>query len=247
MKRGVRTLLGIGMWLAIYLLAVYVIPAVSFINGLVEDVIWLSNGEISQVSLLILSMIFIFVLPGDGRKTYGFRGVGVGQLVKPVALAVLVSVLFFILNFFVILIVGMPSAEGSSPIAGKSLLNFFLTVVILASICEEIFNRGLVQGFLSPLREHGFKLFRQHISLPVSISGLLFGLGHLCLLTSMELRMVILIVISATFLGLVAGYYREKTGSLLPAVAVHMTFNIVSGIIPRLLMLVMMGGGPPSG
>jgi len=246
MKRSVRILLGIGMWLIIYLLAVYLIPRVGFIAGFIAKADWLSKGEISQVSFLILSLALIVQLPGCDRKFYGFRGARVGQLVKPVALGVLVSVCFFILNFVVILISGMPGEQSGSPIADKSLLNFILTVVILASICEEIFSRGLVQSFLSPLREHGFRLFRL-FSLPVIICALLFGLGHLCLLRSLELRAVILIVISAMALGLIAGYYREKTGSLLPAVAVHMTFNIVSGVIPRLLMMAMAGGGPPSG
>jgi membrane protease YdiL (CAAX protease family) len=236
MKRSVRILLGIGIWLIVYLLAVYLIPKVSFIARFVSNTDWLSRGEISQVSFLILSLALIVQLPGRDRQLYGFRGAQVGQLIKPVALGVLVSVSFFIMNFIVILISGMPDIQGSNPITDKSILNFILTVVILASICEEIFNRGLIQGFLSPLKENGFRLFRV-FSLPVTICALLFGLGHLCLLRSMEPRVVTLIIISATALGFIAGFYREKTGSLLPAIAVHMTFNIVSGVIPRLLMV----------
>jgi membrane protease YdiL (CAAX protease family) len=136
----------------------------------------------------------------------------------------------------VMMISGPPGGDEGGPAMSKGLLNFVLTVVILASICEEIFNRGLVQGFLSPLKDKGVKLGKVHISLPVTICGLLFGLGHLCLLGNMDSRVVVLIVISATALGFVAGYFREKTDSLMPAIAVHMTFNIVSGVIPRLLM-----------
>jgi len=235
MSKGLRILVAVGMWLAIYFLSVYLLPDIGFFHALVEKHGWLSGGEISQISILILSLILIFRLPGGNRERYGIRGTGFGQLIAPVGLGALVSIGFFILNIVVVLIAGLPGEPQGGPAADKSLLNFILTVVILASICEEIFNRGLVQGFLSPLKEHPFRLFRL-FSLPVAIAGILFGLGHLCLLRAMEPRTVILIVISASALGLIAGHYREKTGSLLPAIAVHMTFNIVSGVIPRLLM-----------
>ena len=240
MKNSTRILLGIAIWLIIYLLGVYLIPRVGFISGIVTGADWLSNGEISQVSFLILSLILIYRLPGGDRERYGFRGTSIGQLIAPVAMGVLVSIGFFVLNFVVVLVAGLPGGPQGGPIADKSLLNFVLTVVILASVCEEIFSRGLVQGFLSPLREKSFRLFGL-FSLPVTIAGLLFGLGHFCLLRAMEPRMVILIVLSASALGLIAGHYREKTGSLLPAIAVHMTFNIVSGVVPKLLMMLATG------
>jgi membrane protease YdiL (CAAX protease family) len=235
MKTGTRIFLGIAIWLLIYLLSVSLIPEVGFIDRFLDETGWLSNGEISQISLLVLSLMVMLRLPGGDRKRYGFQGTGVGQLIAPVGLGVLVSVGFFVLNIVVVLIAGMPDGPQSGPVVEKSLLNFIITVVIVASICEEIFNRGLVQGFLSPLQEHSFRLFGL-FSLPVAIAGILFGLGHLCLLGSMGPRMAVMIIISATALGLIAGHYREKTGSLVPAIAVHMTFNIVSGVIPRLLM-----------
>jgi membrane protease YdiL (CAAX protease family) len=245
MKKVVRVLLGIGIWLIIYVLGVYLIPEVDFIAGIVDKNDWLSNGEISQLSFLILSLILIFRLPGGDRERYGFRGTSIGQLIRPVGLGVLVSIGFFIINIIVVMVAGRPGTPGSGSIADRSLLNFILTVVILASICEEIFTRGLVQGFLSPLREHPFRLFGL-FSLPVIIAGFLFGIGHLCLLPSMGPRIGVSIVISASALGLIAGHYREKTGSLLPAIAVHMTFNIVSGVIPQLLMMIA-AGAPQAG
>jgi membrane protease YdiL (CAAX protease family) len=38
-------------------------------------------------------------------------------------------------------------------------------------------------------------------------------------------------IVLATFLGIVAAYYRESTGSLLPAILVHALFNI-GGTLP---------------
>jgi membrane protease YdiL (CAAX protease family) len=45
----------------------------------------------------------------------------------------------------------------------------------------------------------------------------------------------------ATFLGLVAARYREKTGSLLPAIIVHALFNIGS-MLPLWTILWLRGG-----
>jgi hypothetical protein len=110
-----------------------------------------------------------------------------------------------------------------------------ISIWLIASTCEEIFYRGLILSFLAPLKEYGFKLFRSHISVPVIVSAIGFGLGHLCLLNQMESIIVVGIVISATLLGFIAGYFREKTGSLVPAIAAHLTFNIVGFAIGSLL------------
>jgi len=235
MNRGLRTLVGIGIWLAVYLIAVYLMPSLGIVRRAIDAHTWLSNGEISQVTFLILSFLLILIFARGDWSDYGLRGVWVAQLVRSVAMAIGVSLLFFVLSAVVMMISGPPDKMGG-PAMNKGLLKFVLTVVLLASICEEIFNRGLVQGFLAPLKTMGVKLGKVHISLPVTICGLLFGLGHLCLWGNMDSRIVILIIISAMVLGFIAGYFREKTDSLVPAIVVHMTFNVVSGVIPRLLM-----------
>jgi membrane protease YdiL (CAAX protease family) len=43
------------------------------------------------------------------------------------------------------------------------------------------------------------------------------------------------ILISTTVMGFIGGYYRERSGSLLPAIAAHMTFNVVGTTVPMLL------------
>ncbi len=43
------------------------------------------------------------------------------------------------------------------------------------------------------------------------------------------------LILLVTFLGLVAAHYREKTGSLLPAISIHALFNI-GGSLPLWVM-----------
>jgi membrane protease YdiL (CAAX protease family) len=47
--------------------------------------------------------------------------------------------------------------------------------------------------------------------------------------------MTIPICVSASLLGLVAGYHRQETGSLVPAILVHALFN-VGGTLPGWLL-----------
>jgi membrane protease YdiL (CAAX protease family) len=49
------------------------------------------------------------------------------------------------------------------------------------------------------------------------------------------------ITLQAFILGLIADYYHEKTGSLIPAYFVHLTFNVVGMVIPHIIMMVMKG------
>jgi membrane protease YdiL (CAAX protease family) len=59
---------------------------------------------------------------------------------------------------------------------------------------------------------------------------LFFGFMHFVLIKSMG-PAAIPVILLAVVLGLVAARYRERTGSLLPAIIVHALFNI-GGMLP---------------
>ena len=94
-----------------------------------------------------------------------------------------------------------------------------------------MFMRGLYQSWLSPLQEYKVRVFRKiHLSAPVLLSALFFGAMHAILWPRIG-RLALIIMLSAAILGIVAGYYREKTKSLVPAILVHALFN-VGGSLP---------------
>ena len=97
-----------------------------------------------------------------------------------------------------------------------------LFVWIIASIMEEILTRGFLQSYLEPLRQYGISLRSLRLSLPVIISGTFFGAMHIIAIPILGPP----VVVFTTILGLIAAYYREKTGSLIPAIGIHMMFNI---------------------
>lgn len=102
-------------------------------------------------------------------------------------------------------------------------------VWIYASLCEETLVRGLLQSLLGGLAEAGVAV-RSKLSLPVVVSALAFGAMHLGLIGRIG-PAAIPIILMTIFLGFVAAHYREKTGSLVPAILVHMLFNM-GGTLP---------------
>jgi membrane protease YdiL (CAAX protease family) len=230
-----RLVLGVALWLLVLGLAMISVSA-GGLRRLVADSDWLSGGTTVQATMLASSLVLMITLSRGKLARYGFRAVTRGQI-KPAFVfgsiaAVVVQVALALLWRLV------PVSGGHPAVAGASLLQVVVTVWIVASICEEVLHRGLIQGFLEPLRSYGVAMFGIRLSLPVITAAILFGATHIMLLTmGADAYFVGGIVGSATVLGIVAGYYREKTGSLLPAILIHMLFNIygaASAYIQRL-------------
>ena len=230
--------IGILLGAVILLTALYVVPSIGFISNITEDSP-IGSGDITQLTLLIVSLILAYYLSCGKLYSYGFKLTAIKNLIRPILISILSVVLFFITMNILMATIGLQPDELGGSGMDKSIPNFLITIALFASICEEIFYRGLIYSFLEPLKKYSFRFFKSYISLPVTICGLMFGLGHLCLLGKMHYVVVIGIIISATLLGFIAGYYREKTGSILPAIAAHITFNLVAFGIPTIMMSAM--------
>lgn len=95
---------------------------------------------------------------------------------------------------------------------------------------EEIIFRGLLQGVVENRQPVVLKLGRFEIPLAALISALLFALVHLATARlGASLSQVLFIVCAAFTLGLLAGWLRWKSGSLVPGMLVHSLFNIILG------------------
>ena len=126
---------------------------------------------------------------------------------------------------------------GGGPAEGLSRVQLVLFVWIYASVCEEVLTRGLLQTLLAawPGRTREQRVAppdaaeqavgRRFWSMPVVVSALFFGAMHLVLVRSMGARAAPLIVLTI-LLGFLAARYRERTGSLIPAIIVHALFNV---------------------
>jgi membrane protease YdiL (CAAX protease family) len=101
---------------------------------------------------------------------------------------------------------------------------------ISAPIQEEIVFRGFLQSVVEIHRPGVVRLGRLTLPFAVCISALLFAVVHIATgRLGASLGQVMFIVFGAFVLGLLAGWLRWKSSSLLPAILVHAIFNILAG------------------
>jgi len=182
-------------------------------------------GVGSQIGTLIISILLIFTFSKKRIIEFNLGKVKLQQLITPIGLTVLLSV---IINIVVPMVLGN---EEHPVVVSMTVLQHLIFIVVLASLGEELLFRGFLQNMLNPIKLYGISLFKLRLSLPVIISGVLFGLMHFAMLgIGASFSFVIQIVISGMFLGMIAGYFQEKHNNFTYAFIVHMTANL-SGLI----------------
>ncbi len=226
--RITRLVSGVLLWVLVLALTMMVVSA-GPLRRLAGDSGWLSPGTTAQAGMLVWSLALMLVLGKGDLAKYGFRMTTAAHLKSTFVFGSVAAVVVQVILAAIWKV--LPPSGGHPASAGSSFLQIVVTVWIIASICEEVFLRGLVQTFLAPLKHVGITLFGLRLSLPVITAAVLFGVMHVMLLTmGADKFLVAGIVISAGVLGLVAGYYRERTASLIPAIMVHMLFNVYGGL-----------------
>lgn len=190
--------------------------------------VW-SNGFLSHTAMWVISLILMLVISKGSLRAGGFCLGKNYNFPAMITAGIATGVVFTLV---------LKTLSNSETVFMPD-YNFGQTVIFIwfyASFSEEILTRGLIQSFLAPLAPYGLSISSVRISIPVIVSALFFGLMHLGLLTTgMELLPVLIIVLFAAVLGVFAGYYREKTGSLLPAIIIH-TFGNIGGYCATLLV-----------
>jgi hypothetical protein len=164
----------------------------------------------------------IMLLLGRGRlQRFGFRRRAPLPLSR-VLLTVLVAEVPILVAFLPFV---RPGAEHF--VADFSFWQIVVGVWIVASTTEEIVVRGLFQSYLEPLSSVRLAAGRLAVSLPVVAGALLFAAMHLPLLAlGIDPVLGAEILVMTLALGLIAGHFREVTGSLLPAIVAHSFANI---------------------
>ena len=185
-------------------------------------------GVSSQIGIFIFSVLLIFIFSKKKIIEFNIGKVKIKQLIRPVGLVVVLILLKQ-------LIPEVLENEEHPVAVSMSIIQHLLFIVILASLSEELLFRGFLQNMLSPIKSYGIFLFKTRISLPVIISGILFGLMHFAMIaTGASFSFVLQIVIFGMFLGIIAGYYQEKYNNFTFAFIVHTTANL-SGLILSVL------------
>jgi membrane protease YdiL (CAAX protease family) len=180
---------------------------------------------VNHTAMLILSILIMLVVSKGRLSRYGFKLADNVQLGQVISWGLGLGMISTLIE------TSLPG-EGTVVAGELSLLQTVVFIWLYASISEEVFARGLIQGSLARLTKYGVTVFERRISLPVLTSALLFGLVHLVQSAmGAEGYQVLVVVVFAFALGVVAGYQRERTGSLVPAIMVHMFANVGASLV----------------
>jgi len=180
-----------------------------------------SLAAFTHTLMAILSLILIYLFSKGKMSTYGLKRVRLRALIRPSAISLVVGGVLIIVQILLRL--------DAKPefLAEFSVLQIVVLICVYASIAEELLTRGFLQSILAPLTKKGLTIFRTYLSVPVLVSAVFFGLMHLVqMIEGVGSATVLYTIMSAVILGIIAGYYREKTGSIIPAIVVHMLFNV---------------------
>ena len=143
---------------------------------------------------------------------------------------------------------------GFTPMSGlreMGLLRMIAIVWFGSTIAEEVFVRGLIQGWMQPPIPGPADGAGHAAPTPVGsgsggsggrviASGLLFGAMHASLFLNNDARTAATIVMATTLLGLVCAWSRELTGSLVGPLLAHFAFNVCS-IIGGIAVFILKG------
>jgi len=211
--------------------AQYTLPYLSVIN----KASFAQKNFISKSYLLLFTVIAMLLFKRLFKIDYGLimgTNLSYSTYLKKGVLFGLLGLLLVMICNIVGFVLTRQKPAGFPP---EQLRDRILFIWIWSSVVEELLFRGFIQSYLETTSNHLFKIGKAVISGAVFFSALFFGALHLFLLMQgMSVFFVAGIFANAFLLGLVAGYYREKTGSLWPAIFLHIIFNLV-GSIPLLL------------
>ena len=184
----------------------------------------LSDGQIaaSLVFTIILDIVLIALAAGLSLWRYrlhwadlGLRPFDRNLWWLPLAAAASAQVWIIVYVAFLSLVgLGPPKQEISELFDSRALLPLAgLATVIVAPLAEEIFFRGFISaGLVRPFGMSGAMV----------ASGVLFGAFHISDVDTAGL------IIPFGLIGVLFAWVYYRTGSLWPAVATHLLFNLVS-------------------
>jgi membrane protease YdiL (CAAX protease family) len=178
----------------------------------------------NELCILTGSLIIIFF---HWEKEYGLN-IRVESTLRIVLFTLAIQSLG-ILSFALLITIKAPLPQF---VTNSTILSILSVYVVLPAICEEVFMRGLIQEELSFL-EGSIRFRSLNLSTPVIVTAFLFGVMHLFPLDSKSF----LNFLAPFIIGILAGYYKEKSGSLFPAFMVHASSNFWGGIPAKLMYM----------
>ncbi len=219
--------LGIGLAISIIIyslsfgIMVIIIKKAKLESNVVLANQWMSSAVVSP-SVFILSLLAIFFISSGSLQLWGFQLPNLSSLLVLSSIGLVTAWITISVSEKI-----SPTPERMCPppdFSGRII--FFVLIVLLASISEELLFRGFLQNVLDNYAYYALDFSGVYITSGVIVSSIIFGLVHIAPAKQMGSSVPVL-TISAVLLGLVAGIFLTTSGSLLLPIIVHIEFNLI--------------------
>ncbi|MCE4620424.1 MAG: CPBP family intramembrane metalloprotease [Desulfurococcales archaeon] len=171
----------------------------------------LLSGAASQLTFIVMSLTITVSL------TNGFEYSGLRitfcclfeALLYSGALAIVIALASMVLHM---------QYDYEPPFLPRRLIEAVLVAFLLAPFSEELMYRGVVEGYL---------LSHTSLATAILVPAILFSLMHIIPFNNAPRPVLATVLTGALLLGVIAGYYRAISNSIIPAFASHSTSNII--------------------
>lgn len=177
----------------------------------------------TQAMFLLIVFAFAFYIKANPIEVFSLR--------KPKILAVIRSLILYILGFMVVIFITnlilklLPENMKVVEALNDALYikdNILLNIIIIAgtpAICEELLFRGFIYSSLKNIQTNN-KNSKKPVVFAILVSSLLFGIMHMNFIR----------IIPTTILGLIFSYSLYKSGSIFVPMLLHFINNTISVI-----------------
>ncbi len=200
-------------------LALFFLSLLTFILGLA----FFKETYIHQIAMQMgMGFLAIFLIwKKDLRTTLTSIGIP-GKLKDNVVFTVAGLFTLFALAFAIgmsSMIFGFNDQAKISEKVNSLPLIVVVGAVLLAPIAEELFFRGFLVNWITDLTKISW--------IGIIVSGLVFGMLHFGYSSVVE-------VVGASMIGILLGVVFRSSGSLVPCIAIHMIYNLLSVAMMKL-------------
>ena len=186
---------------------------------------WMSSAIVSPV-VLCLSLLAIYLLSMGMLPLWGFQLPTVEVLGLFSTIGIVTAICVVLASEHI-----SPTPEKMNPPSDmRGRIQFFVVIVLLASIAEEMLFRGFLQNILDNSLLLAINLGWFSITGGAIISAIVFGMIHIAPAKQMGSSVPVL-VISAMILGLLAGIFLTASGSIILPIILHLEFNLIGFIL----------------
>ncbi len=208
---------------AFVLVSVLVMTVPDFASAVDTDP-WLVVPVIIATTLTTSTLLILRISRGNLRG-YGLHLPDRDRLWRPLVTGLIFGTLIGALG-------RLFGGDSSSFLGETPLVWGILLFWVGAPIQEETIFRGLFQGYLSLNLGGNMRAGPLPISVPALISAIAFSAVHVGIFTTGSgIDVIAPTVLGALVLGILAGHYRARDGSLLGPIIIHALFNATGTLI----------------